>query len=452
MKSDEAKVGSYKLDITPKNKIELYALENKYRSSSKIFSKLFINTIFIQNKKNKVLFITLDLIYVGDKFCEDIKKIIKNKYNINERNILINATHTHSSPLIENNVLNPAKVNSSYIKFLRRKVLISVAKSIKQKSNCKILISSQKIDLNLNRRKKVLNLEELKKFRFKNHFANRPNFNGPKDDDLSFLKFVTNKNQVKCMIINYACHPSLIRDNVVSSDYPGFIRSNIEKYYSKKITICFLLGFCGNLKANLIYKTKFNWKYPIKSFYNLIFDNFHFKKKLSLDEVKKFSKKISNLIIGEDNYTEINPSIKCKLEKLKVQFKKYSLEKIFKKNKHNLNYQVKRYLDLLKRNKNKNYKILTVQKISLSKNLTFLSLSGEVFCEYSIWLKQLASKKNILVIPVSCANGLMGYLSTRKALNEGGYEVDRILIEHGMPTKFEESIESNVKMAIEKIF
>ena len=43
----------------------------------------------------------------------------------------------------------------------------------------------------------------------------------------------------------------------------------------------------------------------------------------------------------------------------------------------------------------KNYKILTVQKISLSKNLTFLSLSGEVFCEYSIWLKQLASKKNI---------------------------------------------------------
>ena len=61
-------------------------------------------------------------------------------------------------------------------------------------------------------------------------------------------------------------------------------------------------------------------------------------------------------------------------------------------------------------------------------------------------------KKNISVIPVSCANGLMGYLSTRKALNEGGYEVDRILIEHGMPTTFEESIESNVKMAIEKIF
>ena len=419
MMSDEAKVGSYKMDITPKKKIELYALENKYRNSSKIFSKLFINTIFIQNKKNKVLFITLDLIYVGDKFCEDIKKIIKNKYNINERNILINATHTHSSPLIENNVLNPAKVNSSYIKFLKRKILISIAKSIKQKSNCKILTSSQKIDLNLNRRKKVLNLEELKKFRFKNHFTNRPNFNGPKDDDLSFLKFVTNKNQVKCMIINYACH---------------------------------LLGFCGNLKANLIYKTKFNWKYPIKSFYNLIFDNFHFKKKLSLDEIKKFSKKISNLIINEDNYTEINPSIKCKLEKIKLKFKKYSLEKILKKNKNNLNYQVKRYLDLLKRNKNKNYKILNVQKISLSKNLTFLSLSGEVFCEYSIWLKQLASKKNISVIPVSCANGLMGYLSTRKALSEGGYEIDRTLIEHGMPTTFEESIESNVKMAIKKIF
>jgi len=145
MKLDEAKVGSYKLDITPKKKIELYALENKYRSSSKIFSKLFINTIFIQNKKNKVLFITLDLIYVGDKFCEDIKKIIKNKYNINERNILINATHTHSSPLIENNVLNPAQVNSSYIKFLRKKVLISVAKSIKQKSNCKILTSSKNL-------------------------------------------------------------------------------------------------------------------------------------------------------------------------------------------------------------------------------------------------------------------------------------------------------------------
>ena len=46
----------------------------------------------------------------------------------------------------------------------------------------------------------------------------------------------------------------------------------------------------------------------------------------------------------------------------------------------------------------------------------------------------------------------MGYLSTRKALSEGGYEIDRTLIEHGMPTTFEESIEANVKMAIKKIY
>ena len=254
------------------------------------------------------------------------------------------------------------------------------------------------------------------------------------------------------MIINYASHPTLVRGNVVSSDFPGFVRSNIETHHSKKITICFLLGFSGNLKANLIYKNKFNWRHLSKSFYHLLFDNFHFKKKLSLNEIKKYSKKISNLIIGKNNYIKINPSIKCRSKKIRLKFKEYSLEEIYKKNNNTSDHEVKKYLEFLKKSKKKNYKILNIQKISLSDNVIFLALSGEVFSEYSIWLKKIADKRNILAIPVSCANGLMGYLPTQKALKkEGGYEVDRILIEHGMPSKFDDSIELNVKTNIEKI-
>ena len=113
-----------------------------------------------------------------------------------------------------------------------------------------------------------------------------------------------------------------INNNDISMN--TYINNNNLKY-AKGLSPIILVNFwkykcrcCRCSHKNDTYKTKFNWKYPIKSFYHLIFDNFHFKKKLSLDEVKKFSKKISNLIIGEDNYIEINPSINCKLEKIKV--------------------------------------------------------------------------------------------------------------------------------------
>ena len=110
MIANKVKVGSCKIDITPKKNIELYALENRHRNSNTISSKLYVNTILTQSQKEKILFITLDLVYIGDKFCENLKKIINKKYNINEKNILINATHTRSSPLIEETVFNSGKV------------------------------------------------------------------------------------------------------------------------------------------------------------------------------------------------------------------------------------------------------------------------------------------------------------------------------------------------------
>tara|TARA_B100001996_G_scaffold315703_1_gene258600 strand:+ start:7816 stop:9177 length:1362 start_codon:yes stop_codon:yes gene_type:complete len=444
-------VGSSQEDITPKNIIPLYSLDHKLRSSKKIQSRIYLNTIFLSINKKKVLFITLDLIYVGEDFCNKLKKQIKSKFKINTENIMINATHTHSSPLISETIFNSAKISKNYISFLNKKILTSIVKSIKNKTYCKINYGAIDAEFNVNRRKKILDLSSLKNFRLMTKFANRPNFYGPKDSKLSVINFLDKNNSIKCMIFNYACHPSLSRFNSVSADYPGFTREYIRKYYSKNMPICFLLGFCGNLKSNLIFKRKISFKNPIKSFFEIIFDKYQFDKNLSLNKIKKFSNKISRKIFGINNFLNIKPNINCKEVNLKLFYENYNYQNLYQNIKQKNQFEIKNYLKFIKKNKYKNFKTLKIQKISIAKNLSFISLSGEVFCEYSIWLKKLSKQKSIFIIPVMCANGIMGYVPTSTALEEGGYEVERSLIEHGMPAKFTRHVEKRIYLSLKKL-
>jgi len=444
-------VGSSQRNITPANQISLYSLDYKIRNSKKIQSKIYLNTIFLLANSKKILFLTLDLIYVSEDFCDKIKKEIKSRFNINSENILINATHTHSSPLINETIFNSAKISRGYIKLLKKKILGSVKESIENKTLCNIKYGSIDVELNVNRRKKILDLSNLKRFKINNKFANRPNFYGSRDSALSIINFLDKKNSIKCMIFNYACHPSLSRFNSVSADYPGFTRDYIRQHYKKNIPICFLLGFCGNLKSNLILKKNINIKNPIKSLLESIFDKYQFEKNLNLNKIKKFSYDISRAILSIDRFLNIKPKISCKELSLKLFYENYSYKKLYNSLNRNREVVTQQYLKHIKKNQNKKFKLLRIQKISLAKNLVFISLSGEVFCEYSIWLKKLLKNKSIFAIPVMCANGIVGYVPTNNALIEGGYEVERSLIEHGMPSKFNRHLEKSIRSNLKKL-
>ena len=79
--------------------------------------------------------------------------------------------------------------------------------------------------------------------------------------------------------------------------------------------------------------------------------------------------------------------------------------------------------------------------------LTFLS--GEIFSATGARLRELSQKRTVL--PVSCLAPLLGYLPDRKAIGQGGYEVEDAWRFYGHPAPFASDSEERVVAEVHRL-
>jgi hypothetical protein len=78
-------------------------------------------------------------------------------------------------------------------------------------------------------------------------------------------------------------------------------------------------------------------------------------------------------------------------------------------------------------------------------------MNGEIFSEYSVWIRKQLQKKGITIMSNGYSGGMIGYIPTSKAIKEGGYEVNGSLKLFGMSTGFSNFIERDIKKTINEI-
>jgi len=69
---------------------------------------------------------------------------------------------------------------------------------------------------------------------------------GPVDNTLIFLKITDRKGKLKGLIVNFALHPDTLGDNLISSDWPGFLRDELRKEFGD-IFVIVLNGPSGDI-------------------------------------------------------------------------------------------------------------------------------------------------------------------------------------------------------------
>ena len=85
---------------------------------------------------------------------------------------------------------------------------------------------------------------------------------------------------------------------------------------------------------------------------------------------------------------------------------------------------------------------LSVMKIG---NIVFAGVSGELFTEIGLKVKELSPYKNTCIL--THCNGSCGYIVTDEAYREGGYEVDYTHIKEGA----EKAVINNLISMINKL-
>ncbi len=361
--------------------------------------------------------------WLENQLHDSIQKIISDEYSVPLANILLSTTHTHSCPYIdpisyENNLtqLNSVIVNS----------VLSAVKAANE-STVKGFLNVHYTPTvnNINRRKKIVDYVSLKAFKFIKIFRNRPNNIGYVDKMSLALMFYEYPKKPIAIILNYAAHPVLSSQEKCSADYPGEISKLFKTHYNSNFVTCFLQGFSANVKPNLWeYSTSFNNRISV-NLLNMLFDRKHFKKNLSPVSINDYAKSIVNEILCSE--------VKECINNLSISSSIINV-------------------DLELDSNNCNSQILRLHRLKLSEKLNFIAVNSEMFTEYSIWMRKFTTNNNHYLATVSCSGGMIGYIPTAKAINEGGYEVDRCLYMFGQKYRYSVNIEDSIKTSFKKLF
>ena len=90
---------------------------------------------------------------------------------------------------------------------------------------------------------------------------------------------------------------------------------------------------------------------------------------------------------------------------------------------------------------------LAMRRLDIADQLSLLTTNAEVVVEYGLFAKALSGG----VLPVTCCNGMIGYVPTAAQIAEGGYEPDGSTRYFLLPSRFSPVIERDVRQAIENL-
>jgi hypothetical protein len=92
---------------------------------------------------------------------------------------------------------------------------------------------------------------------------------------------------------------------------------------------------------------------------------------------------------------------------------------------------------------------LTIQRIDIAHEISLIAMSGEICCDYGLFIKRLDPLR--FLVPMGYSNGMVGYICPSRYFEEGGYEPFDSVKFFGLPAPFSPEIERLIKGAVRKL-
>ncbi len=403
------KIGASKVDITPPVGVDLAGYAAREKGSSGIADNLYSKTLVLDDGKEKIAIVTNDLIGLGEKTVNRIRKIAEEKTGIRRDKIMVSCSHTHSGPATIP-LKGCGKIDVDYFSTLENTVADGIYLAFQKMEEASIGVGKGKVRINVNRSGKIRE-EDL---------TILPNPEGIVDDEVG-VAIMKDKNGFPIATwINYACHPVVLgpENLLISADYPGATQRFIEKKMGGMVL--FSNGCCGNLNP-IIYPGTFE---DVENLGISIGE-----RALRLAGTISTSSKVKFKIVSKRISLPVQkpPSLE-RMERM-VEEKRKELEKIRKMEHDFLEFNVSRImfewarasLEVLKEGKFSEKIEIEVFLLAFN-NAILIGIPGEVFAEIGVKIKESSVFKYTFILGYT--NGLIGYIPTKGAFLKGGYEVE----------------------------
>ena len=378
-----------------------------------IHDDLFARAVVLANDEEAVALVSVDVLALSSGFVDQVRKEIEQRTGVRRDAVMIAATHTHAGPVTVKTFFNPEdSLDADYMESIAAAIETSVVKAWESRFPARVGVGSGQVaGIGVNRRT-----------------ADKT----PVDEEIGVIKIEDAYGDVRCVLINYACHPTVLGSNnlLATGDFPNFAVEKIENALGDGGFAIFVNGTQGNismghsseLSAIGVITPGRTFEHAAELGSKLGDATLAALPRIVTDGSPEIGAEIS---IVNFPLKELPPIDAAAQEFREAEERLDGLERsngaseAFMKAKSRLlyasitNYYANETAHL------DGHLPVELQAIRIG-DAAFLAVPAEVFVEIGLELKRRAKYKTFIV---GIANGYIAYFPTRAAYPDGGYEV-----------------------------
>ncbi len=369
---------------------------------------LIASACVVYDGTTPVALVGTDTVSIARITVEQARRTIQKETNIPGENVLIGASHTHSGGPV---AVGPGREEDPvYLDKLAKAVATAVKDAWQSLHDAELGIGTGREEtVSFNRRFLMKDGREITHPGKPGtpHHGDIVCPAGPIDPDVGVLAVRAPKGKVSGLVVNFACHNTVMGGDLFSADYAGQFRKYLQARYGETTPVVFLLGACGDI-------TQVDNQAPGREFGPEYADLMG--KKLAAEAIRTVNRLPTWLAEAATAVTTETVLLPVRedpdVDRERPAFGLGSGK--------NVEEVYARRFKLLAELRGKKPLVPTeVQAIRIGP-LGIVTNGSEYFCEYGLRMKKCSPLRPTWL--VSLANDALGYVPTAQACAAGGYE------------------------------
>lgn len=237
------KAGFYRECITPKTGVAISGYFEA-RTAKGVLDDLYVSACALVDGEKKAVILGVDALHMASIQCNEYREYIAKKCGLNMEAVFINCSHTHTGPSLDRRPLSQNPYDKEYEKFLVEKMADATEKAFQDVKEAKLFTADGKAEnISFVRRYKMKNGNTQTNPGVGNHDIDHAL--GTVNETVKLLK-VARDGADDIYIVNFGTHADTVGGEMISADWPGFVRSTIEKALDG-VKCVFLTGAQGDV-------------------------------------------------------------------------------------------------------------------------------------------------------------------------------------------------------------
>jgi neutral ceramidase len=220
-------IGTSQVDITPEVGAELSGFARRIQPSTGILDRLYARGLYLEQDGERLLWFHADLIAVGRELVLEFRQWARQRWGLDSLQVMISATHTHSGPATIT-VQEAGAYDAKYVAYLRTRLELAAEAAMGKTEPCDVVTLEGRLDLAVDRRGKAT-----------------PHT----DPRVGGVGFRRRNGGYTAVIVNYPMHAVALgpTNRLISADVPGRAAVRLSGLLPGHPIALITNGACGNL-------------------------------------------------------------------------------------------------------------------------------------------------------------------------------------------------------------